>query len=134
MHGSTVVIRPPDGNLGEYLASLDRLRHFDPPLRRLAPGHGRLMDHVDEVVSALIAHRLGRHERVAEALVAVPTGTATVDELLPAVYEDVTEPQLPVARFSLWAHLRHLTAQGRAEPVDAVAGDDTVETRWRALT
>jgi glyoxylase-like metal-dependent hydrolase (beta-lactamase superfamily II) len=131
MHGSTVVIRPPDGDLGQYLASLDRLRHFDPPLRTLAPGHGRLMEHVDEVAGALIAHRLGRHERVAEALGTVTT--ATVDDLLPSVYEDVSQPQLPVARFSLWAHLRHLSAQGRAEEVDAASGDDTIETVWRAV-
>jgi glyoxylase-like metal-dependent hydrolase (beta-lactamase superfamily II) len=129
MHGSTVVIRPPDGNLGEYLASLAMVRDFDPSLAWLAPGHGRLMEHVTEVVDALIAHRLGRHERVAGAL--RTKGEATVDELLPQVYDDVTEKQLPVARFSLWAHLRHLAGEARARALDAPADGDTVETRWR---
>ena len=41
-------------------------------------------------------------------------GEGTVDELLPEVYGDVTEQQLPVARFSLWAHLRALGQEGRA--------------------
>ncbi len=112
MHGSTVVIRPPDGDLHQYLASLARVRDADPPIRTLAPGHGRLMDHVGAEVDALVAHRLGRHERVAVALAA--RGSATVDELLPDVYGDVTERQLPVARFSLWAHLRALRDEGRA--------------------
>ena len=93
MHGSTVVIRPPDGDLHQYLASLARVRDATPAVRRLAPGHGRLMDHVPEVIDALIAHRLGRHEVVAAAL--PDRGEGTVDELLAEVYGDVTERQLP---------------------------------------
>jgi hypothetical protein len=36
-----------------------------------------------------------------------------------------------VARFSLWAHLRHLSEEGRAEPLGAQVGEDTLETEWR---
>jgi glyoxylase-like metal-dependent hydrolase (beta-lactamase superfamily II) len=128
MHGSTVVIRPPDGDLHQYLSSLARLRDADPPLRRLAPGHGRLMDHVPEVVDALVAHRLARHRVVADVL--GRRGEATVDDLLSDVYADVSEPQLPVARFSLWAHLRALVSEGRATLLDASLGQDTLESRW----
>ncbi len=130
MHGSTVVIRPPDGDLHQYLASLARVRDATPAVRRLAPGHGRVMDHVPEVIDALVAHRLGRHEVVAGAL--LDRGEGTVDELLPLVYGDVTERQLPVARFSLWAHLRALGQEGRAGPTaDADGGTgDTIDTRW----
>ena len=131
MHGSTVVIRPPDGDLATYLASLALVRDLDPPIARLAPGHGRVMEKVSDVVDALVAHRLGRHARVADAL--GDLGEGTVEELLPQVYADVTEAQLPVARFSLWAHLRYLGEQGRAEPLDAEPGTDTVETRWRRI-
>ncbi len=133
MHGSTVVIRPPDGDLHQYLASLARLRDEVPPIFTLAPGHGRLMDHVPDVIDALIAHRRGRHERVAEVL--ARRGEASVDELLGEVYGDVTERQLPVARFSLWAHLRALAQEGRATFVGPVAAGnqvDTVESRWAA--
>jgi glyoxylase-like metal-dependent hydrolase (beta-lactamase superfamily II) len=130
MHGSTVVIRPPDGDLHQYLASLARLREAEPPITTLAPGHGRLMDHVPDVVDALVAHRRGRHERVAAALAGRADGT--VDELLAEVYGDVTERQLPVARFSLWAHLRALGQEGRARTLDAPPGQDVIETRWAA--
>jgi glyoxylase-like metal-dependent hydrolase (beta-lactamase superfamily II) len=130
MHGSTVVIRPPDGDLHQYLSSLARLRDAVPPVRTLAPGHGRLMDHVPEVVDALVAHRRGRHEAVAAAL--ADRGAVTPDDLLPRVYGDVTERQLPVARFSLWAHLRALGEEGRAV-ADALPGQDTIETRWEAV-
>jgi glyoxylase-like metal-dependent hydrolase (beta-lactamase superfamily II) len=140
MHGSTVVIRPPDGDLHQYLASLVRLRDARPSIRTLAPGHGRLMERVPEVVDALVAHRLGRHEVIAAAL--RHRGEGTVDELLPEVYGDVTEQQLPVARFSLWAHLRALGQEGRARRVVPAAGaapaedstedrtEETIEDRW----
>ncbi len=130
MHGSTVVIRPPDGDLHQYLDSLARLRDAEPPVRTLAPGHGRLMDHVHDEVDALVAHRLARHELVAATLSGHGAGTA--DELLPEVYGDVVDRLLPVARFSLWAHLRTLGEEGRAAPVDAAAGEDTIETCWAA--
>jgi glyoxylase-like metal-dependent hydrolase (beta-lactamase superfamily II) len=131
MHGSTVVIRPPDGDLHEYLASLARIRDEVPPIRTLAPGHGRLMNHVPEVVDSLIAHRLGRHQRIADTLVG--HGEATVDDLLPEVYGDVTQRQLPVARFSLWAHLRALGQEGRAALVGPDGEDgDTIESLWAA--
>jgi glyoxylase-like metal-dependent hydrolase (beta-lactamase superfamily II) len=131
MHGSTVVIRPPDGDLHQYLASLARVRDATPAIGTLAPGHGRLMDHVSEVIDALVAHRLGRHETIAAAL--TRRGEGTVDELLAQVYGDVTERQLPVARYSLWAHLRALGQEGRAVPVDVASGaEDTMETSWVA--
>jgi glyoxylase-like metal-dependent hydrolase (beta-lactamase superfamily II) len=117
MHGSTVVIHPPDGNLGTYLTSLDLVRALDPPIERLAPGHGRLMEDVNDVIDGLIAHRLGRHAKVADAL--------------PQVYADVTEAQLAPARFSLWAHLRFLADQGRTEALGEAPGQDTITTRWR---
>jgi glyoxylase-like metal-dependent hydrolase (beta-lactamase superfamily II) len=129
MHGSTVVIRPPDGNLAHYRASLHRLVEFDPPLRQLAPGHGRVMEHIPNIVEALLAHRAARHVRVAAALKAAVD--ATVDELIPVVYDDVTEKQLPVARFSLWAHLRDLAEAGSASTMIAAPGQDTIDTRWR---
>jgi glyoxylase-like metal-dependent hydrolase (beta-lactamase superfamily II) len=136
MHASTVVIRPPDGDLHQYLDSLSRVRHAVPEIRTLGPGHGRLMDHVPEVVDALVAHRLGRHERVAAALTRLREGT--VDELLEEVYGDVTEQQIPVARFSLWAHLRALAQEGRATlvpgagPEGSHRSQDTIESRWAA--
>ena len=130
MHGSTVVIRPPDGDLHQYLASLVRVRDATPAIRTLAPGHGRLMDHVPAVIDALVAHRLGRHEVIAAAL--ARRGEGTVDELLPEVYGDVTEQQLPVARFSLWAHLRALGQEGRASRSDGDGGEDTIDARWAA--
>jgi glyoxylase-like metal-dependent hydrolase (beta-lactamase superfamily II) len=132
MQGSTVVIRPPDANMVEYLASLRRLRSLDPPLVTVAPGHGRLIGGPAAAIDAIVAHRLEREELVAASL--RPAGPAGLDDLLGAVYGDVVESLLPVARFSLWAHLQKLALDGRARVVD---GSDplasTEASRWEAV-
>jgi hydroxyacylglutathione hydrolase len=79
-------------------------------------------------VQGIIDHRLGREQAVAGALAAA--GTATVDDLVPSVYADVHEALYPVARFSLWAHLRKLAGDGRARPEDA----DDIEAAWHAAS
>ena len=137
MQGSTVVISPPDGDMGDYLDSLARLTALDPPLRAIAPAHGHLLHDPAAVLDAYVAHRLARETIVADALAAAArSGTSdattadagvTVDELVPVVYADVHEALYPVARRSLWAHLRKLVDDGRATVDDA---DDIDAARW----
>jgi len=110
MQGSTVVISPPDGDMTAYLQSLERLLALD--LAALAPGHGRLIDKPHEEVRKLIAHRMKRERKVVAAF-----GTrnpASLDDLLPLVYDDVSPGIYPVARRSLHAHLLKLKQDGRA--------------------
>lgn len=109
MEGSTVVIKPPDGDMGAYLASLGKIRSFR--LRAIAPGHGRIIDKPAEAIDWYVAHRLKREERVFEAL--SNARTATVDQLVPVVYADVPDDRFPMARLSLHAHLLKLAADGR---------------------
>jgi glyoxylase-like metal-dependent hydrolase (beta-lactamase superfamily II) len=127
MGGSTVVIAPPDGDMAVYLESLRRLLVLDPPLHAIAPGHGPLLTDPRRTVEAVIAHRLRREEAVAEAL--VRARTATVAELLPTVYPDVSDELRPVAAKSLWAHLRKLATDGRAETTDP----DQEAADWTAV-
>jgi glyoxylase-like metal-dependent hydrolase (beta-lactamase superfamily II) len=127
MQGSTVVIAPPDGDMARYLASLRLLHDLEPSMRAIAPGHGSVIEEPGAVVDGIVVHRLGREAKVADALAAART--ATVDDLVPLVYADVDEARHPVARFSLWAHLRKLGDEGRAR-----AGDpDDIEAPWRPV-
>jgi glyoxylase-like metal-dependent hydrolase (beta-lactamase superfamily II) len=134
MHGSTVVIKPPDANMADYLATLRRLADIDPPVRAIAPGHGRLIGDPRAAISAIVAHRLEREAQVA-AVLSAHGGPAGLDDLLPLVYGDVAESLLPVARGSLWAHLQKLAADGRArvvgEETDPLAS--TESSRWAPL-
>lgn len=128
MHGSTVVIFPPEGDLKAYLEQLERVLALDPAF--LAPGHGQLFDDPRAAVTAIVRHREAREAKVASALMAAAR-PVTVDELLPDVYDDVEPRRLPIARGSLWAHLRKLVDDGRAT---TTGYDDLEGGRWKALT
>lgn len=104
------VILPPDGDMGDYLDSLARLREM--PLTCIAPGHGPLLERPREVIDALLAHRLAREEKVASWLGRLEA--ATLEELLAAVYDDVESSRHAIAAHSLLAHLLKLERDGRA--------------------
>ena len=108
MQGSTVVINPPDGDMRAYLQSLEKLLAED--IAIIAPGHGYLIGAPHKEVRRLIAHRLMREEKVRHALVEV--GPASVEELLPHVYDDVPSRLHRWAARSLAAHLDKLIADG----------------------
>jgi glyoxylase-like metal-dependent hydrolase (beta-lactamase superfamily II)/8-oxo-dGTP pyrophosphatase MutT (NUDIX family) len=110
MQGSTVVINPPDGDMGAYLASLQAL--LDEPLDWFAPGHGFLMAQPHAELQRLIAHRLAREAKVLAALRA--SGTVPTEALVSTVYSDVPATRHGIALRSLSAHLLKLQADGRA--------------------
>jgi glyoxylase-like metal-dependent hydrolase (beta-lactamase superfamily II) len=110
MSGSTVIIIPPDGSMRLYLESLGRLRTL--PIVALAPGHGALMPRAIEEIERVTAHRLAREAKLARALDA--RGAATLEELLPEVYDDVPRFMHAYARHSLLAHALKLVEEGRA--------------------
>ncbi|MBO9534011.1 MAG: MBL fold metallo-hydrolase [Solirubrobacteraceae bacterium] len=124
MHGSTVVIFPPDGDVRAYLQQLERVRALAPT--QLAPAHGQLFEDPASAIAEIIEHRLAREAKIAEALAAAGR-PVTVDELLGAVYDDIEPRRLPIARGSLWAHLRKLVNDGRAT-TDGY--DDLEGGRW----
>jgi glyoxylase-like metal-dependent hydrolase (beta-lactamase superfamily II) len=109
MSGSTVIIIPPDGSMRLYLDSLRRLRKL--PLAALAPGHGALNPKAIAEIDRVIAHRLAREARLVRAL--AERGAATLDKLLPTVYDDVPKFMHPYARHSLLAHAVKLVEEGR---------------------
>ena len=65
MQGSTVVINPPDGDMGAYLRSLRELMELE--LDWLAPGHGFLMPRPRQAMEQIVAHRLKREAKVLQA-------------------------------------------------------------------
>lgn len=123
MSGSTVVIAPHDGDMRAYLDSLRRLRQVE--MSGVAPGHGPYIEDGHAKVDEYLAHRHAREEAIAAAL--TTKGEAVIDELVEAVYTDVPDLLHPIARFSVWAHLRKLRVDGRAESADP----DDIRALWR---
>lgn len=110
INGSTVVIDPPDGNMGDYLRSLERLLDLD--IASILPGHGDAMHNPHEAVKALLKHRRAREAKIVEALKRRPNSTSR--ELVPEVYQDVDEKLYDLAEHSLLAHLMHLEEEFQA--------------------
>lgn len=108
MDSSTVVISPPDGNMQDYLATLERLRDLD--IDAIAPGHGRLLRPASAVFQAVIDHRLERERMV---LAALEAGETAIPDMVARIYTHVPEPLRRVARGSVQAHLEKLRAEGR---------------------
>ncbi|HVM52431.1 MAG TPA: MBL fold metallo-hydrolase [Acidimicrobiales bacterium] len=121
MNGSTVVIRPPDGDMAVYLDQLERLRTLR--LRAIAPGHGDVIDEPIAKVDEYLTHRRAREAKVLDRL--RRADTATVADLVPSVYDDVPEERHWIAASSLWAHLRKLAADGLVTSSDVDADDST---------
>ena len=101
MNGSTVVIGPPDGNMNQYIQSLEKLKEYD--IEKIAPGHGELLENPHEVADWIINHRLEREKKVFQALQEATKGTP--DSLVEKVYDDVDSSLFPIAKASLLAHL-----------------------------
>ena len=113
MNGSTVVIRPPDGDMATYLDQLERLKAHRPRLRSIAPGHGHLIEQPLAKIDEYLAHR---HAREAQVLAALRgAGTTTIDAIVAELYTDTPEELLPMAACSVWAHLRKLKDEGQAK-------------------
>jgi glyoxylase-like metal-dependent hydrolase (beta-lactamase superfamily II) len=110
LEGVSPVILPPDGDMSAYLLSLDKLQSHD--FERIAPGHGDIMEHGKDILSALRAHRLAREAKVVTGLRRL--AAASIEELTAVVYDDVAVERHRWARLTLEAHLIKLAREGRA--------------------
>jgi recombination protein RecT len=108
LNGSTTVIDPPDGHMGDYLESLDALSRacLELGVTHILPAHGHVMPNALAAIAHLKAHRLQREAKIARVMQANPAGD--LDQWLPLAYDDVDPRIWPVARRSLLAHVEHL--------------------------
>ena len=97
----------PDGRLGDYLASLDRLSALAAggSVTRVLPGHGPVLDDPAGVLAGYLAHRRERLAQVAEAMRA---GDRTARAVVERVYADVDRALWPAAELSVRAQLDYL--------------------------
>ncbi len=107
MGWSTTVIAPPDGDMTDYLASLEaiRSRKFDV----LWPTHGPPIRDVDAFIQAYAKHRQERLDQITGAL---KSGPAKIRDLVPRLYADVDARLHPAAARSMLAGILHLVRNG----------------------
>jgi len=103
----SVLIDPPEGNMRDYLASLERYRALLPNVRVLFGGHGAAVASPRAKIEEYIAHRL---EREANILQAVRAGACVPAEIVARVYTDVNPKAHAMAERAVLAHLEKLEA------------------------
>ncbi|HVS20719.1 MAG TPA: MBL fold metallo-hydrolase [Pyrinomonadaceae bacterium] len=104
----SVLIDPPEGNMRDYLNSLERMRAL-PNLTVLFGGHGPAIANPYEKIDEYISHRLQREELILEAVL---EGSSTSKEIVARVYTDVSPKAHAMAERAVLAHLEKLEADG----------------------
>ena len=105
----TILIDPDEGDMAQYLASLERL--LARPAAQILPAHGPVIADGPAKLREYLSHRLAREARVAAALGDAPV---TLGALVADVYRDTPQALWPLAERSLLAHLVKLARDGRA--------------------
>ncbi|MGW5043622.1 MBL fold metallo-hydrolase [Streptomyces griseoluteus] len=107
----TTLVAHPDGRLGEYLASLRRLRSLtvDDGVHTVLPGHGPVLEDAQGAVEFYLAHRA---HRLAQVETAVENGHRTAEAVVAHVYADVDRSLWPAAELSVRAQLDYLGEHG----------------------
>lgn len=104
---SSILIDPEDGDMADYMASLERLAQM--PVRTVYPAHGPPDSRGVQVVEDQIVHRRAREEAVRAVAVA---GPVSLDDLTAEVWGDVPRPMLAMARKSAVSILAMLAREG----------------------
>jgi glyoxylase-like metal-dependent hydrolase (beta-lactamase superfamily II) len=125
MGWSTTVITPPDGDMGDYLRSLERIkaREFD----ILWPTHGPPITEVTPFIEAYIEHR---HERERQILARLAAGDETIKAMVPTIYAAVDSRLWPAAAHSVLAQMIELVRKGEVTS-DGAPG---LDSRYRLAT
>ena len=103
----TIVIDPPEGDMSDYLRSLERLRDLAPTT--IFPAHGPPIKNTVARLVELIDHRLWREQRILEAWL---SGRQKPDEILEVAYDEIPEIVRPLAERQVLAHLERLRSAG----------------------
>ncbi|MFV0281263.1 MAG: MBL fold metallo-hydrolase [Rhodoblastus sp.] len=122
MAWSTSIVAPPDGNMTDYMNSLDRLRAREDVL--FWPGHGGPVADPQRYLRALNAHRRQREAAIVRRLAA---GDQTIPDMVARIYDGLDPRLVSAAALSVLAHVEDLVTRG----VAVAEGPITVNGRYR---
>lgn len=104
----TIVLDPDEGDLQDYLDSLELVRRLG--ARQLMPAHGPVLANPEAILTFYVAHRNQRSEQVRDAV--DRAGRATPLELAPRVYPELPSAMYPLAAAQILTHLKWLGRHG----------------------
>ncbi len=120
MAWNTSVVAPPEGNMSQYIAALERL--LDRSDEVYFPGHGGRLLQPQRTVKAYVLHRRMREQAILDCIRA---GTTTIAEIVQVVYRGLDPRLVNAASLSVAAHVEHLVERGLA----TCEGPPTAPTR-----
>jgi len=106
----TTAIFPPDGNMADYLRSLQVLRARAP--QRIYPAHGGAREDAMALIDQYIAHRIERERQVLEAIEA---GASSIAAIRGTVYHELDPRLARAAEIQITAHVIKLVDEGRVD-------------------
>ncbi|MFM7403083.1 MAG: MBL fold metallo-hydrolase [Erythrobacter sp.] len=109
MGWSTSVVIPPDGDMGDYMASLDKLMARDDV--RYHSAHGAAIEKPKQLVRGMIGHR---RQREAQILRLLGEAARPVSGFIPEMHKGLDERLIMAAEMSVTAHLIDLEKRGQA--------------------
>jgi ribonuclease/clavin/mitogillin len=107
---SSILIDPADGDMADYLRSLQRLTQL--PSRMVFPAHGPATNHGPQALQEQLEHRHAREQAVLEA---IAQGCDTVASVVRAVYRDVPASMHEYAALSVRSILAKVEGEGRVQ-------------------
>jgi glyoxylase-like metal-dependent hydrolase (beta-lactamase superfamily II) len=108
MGWSTSVVVPPDGDMGDYMVSLEKLAARND--RIYYPAHGPAVTNPHQLVRGMMGHRRQRENQIVRLLSEEPRSAAA---LVPCMYKGLDERLILAAEMSVTAHLLDLQRRGR---------------------
>jgi len=109
MGWSTSVVAPPDGNMADYMRSLEKLIARGDSI--LYPTHGSPITRPGPFLRASLAHRRMRERQIRDCLA---SGAASVGAIVDRLYAGIAPDLRGAAAAMVQAHLEKLRAEGRA--------------------
>ncbi len=113
MGWSTSVVVPPDGDMGQYMASLDRLQQREDTVYYAA--HGAPITKPKQLVRGMIGHRRQRENQILRLIGEEPR---SIPALVVQMYKGLDERLIPAAQMSVEAHLLDCQKRGLASVGD----------------
>ncbi len=109
MAWNTSIVAPPEGRMGDYMRSLEKLLARDD--RLYLPGHGGQLDSPQRLVKAYLLHRRMREQAI---ITCIREGGQSVASIVPRLYKGLDKRLIPAASLSVESHVVHLSEQGLA--------------------
>ncbi len=122
MGWSTTVVSPPDGDMTDYMDSLELIKAKE--FKTLWPTHGPPITDVTPFIDGYIAHRRNRE---AQVLKAVGDGHGRIKDMVPVLYAETDKRLWPAAARSVLGHMIDLVKRG----IVTTDGEATLDSDYR---